>query len=375
MSIFMSKIPTNPTNTPDNPLSVDDVLNLLNKMINPNSPAETKTEEAEIIELTDLIEDDGTIVSISKFLPEVPNDNNQASGSVGSVAVTENSKETDSNKQAVENVLTLQDSGALPPPASSVAQNTQNEAVVTNSLPEDDSLSTLENILLESGKNPDFLSSLSPPAIIQEINQIIKDNTIDSTKATAGNENQQKQESLSTANTPMTEENKNIDLSLIEDVSSVEVVKNEPEPIKQKAAPEPAPVLNQREKEAPKEDFKNSEIKAEENNTAPEKLEESKENQILPDNESLISPSTESATLSVLSTLQEAQNLSNIKALQHEAKNPVVSTKSLDEIIQEMIRPMIKEMLKEWLDLNLPDMVEQIVQQEIRRIIHKINKQ
>ena len=38
------------------------------------------------------------------------------------------------------------------------------------------------------------------------------------------------------------------------------------------------------------------------------------------------------------------------------------------ETIEEMVRGMLKPMLHEWLDANLPDIVERLVEEEIRRL-------
>jgi cell pole-organizing protein PopZ len=50
------------------------------------------------------------------------------------------------------------------------------------------------------------------------------------------------------------------------------------------------------------------------------------------------------------------------------APAPMVTSASVDQVLERLVKDALKPVLKEWLDMHLPPMVEELVRQEIQRL-------
>lgn len=81
-------------------------------------------------------------------------------------------------------------------------------------------------------------------------------------------------------------------------------------------------------------------------------------------NEGLVSNTAVSSSAAALKTLMDAPNL---------AATPTATTPSVQfrsgVTVEDLVVESLKPMLKEWLDANLPQLVEKLVEREIKRIV------
>lgn len=82
----------------------------------------------------------------------------------------------------------------------------------------------------------------------------------------------------------------------------------------------------------------------------------------------LVSGPAEAASLDALSELQAAM------AIGPESASTGGSGRTVEQIAAELMQPMLKEMLKEWLDTNLPEMVRNVVEDEVRRLSTRLRR-
>ena len=65
-----------------------------------------------------------------------------------------------------------------------------------------------------------------------------------------------------------------------------------------------------------------------------------------------------------------AEPLSELNSVLSKDKAPKQTSGVL---LEDFVRSIIAPYLKEWLDANLPDLVERVVQREVRRVVYKSN--
>ena len=81
-------------------------------------------------------------------------------------------------------------------------------------------------------------------------------------------------------------------------------------------------------------------------------------------NEGLVSNTAVSSSAAALTTLMDAPNLAAAPA----AAAPSIQFRS-GVTVEDLVVESLKPMLKEWLDSNLPQLVEKLVEREIKRIV------
>lgn len=82
----------------------------------------------------------------------------------------------------------------------------------------------------------------------------------------------------------------------------------------------------------------------------------------------LVSGAAEAASLDALSELQAAMSIGP------ESASAGGSGRTVEQIAADLMQPMLKEMLKEWLDTNLPEMVRNVVEDEVRRLSTRLRR-
>ena len=85
-----------------------------------------------------------------------------------------------------------------------------------------------------------------------------------------------------------------------------------------------------------------------------------------PADSSLVGGGTADSATSAFARLNQVAQDSVPPPAAHDP-GPVVSGKTVEDMVKEMLRPM----LKEWLDRNLPQMVERLVEREIVRLTRR----
>ena len=86
----------------------------------------------------------------------------------------------------------------------------------------------------------------------------------------------------------------------------------------------------------------------------------------------LVSGPAEAASLDALSELQAAMAIGPESASVSASAGG--SGRTVEQIAAELMQPMLKEMLKEWLDANLPEMVRNVVEDEVRRLSTRLRR-
>ena len=82
----------------------------------------------------------------------------------------------------------------------------------------------------------------------------------------------------------------------------------------------------------------------------------------------LVSGAAAAASLDALSELQAAMSIGP------ESASAGGSGRTVEQIAADLMQPMLKEMLKEWLDANLPEMVRNVVEDEVRRLSTRLRR-
>lgn len=144
-------------------------------------------------------------------------------------------------------------------------------------------------------------------------------------------------------------------------VKSADVVKEVEKPV-EKSSEKPVDVLNNIDAALAKEVVANAEKSDPIVSGKPENIEKKVEKMSAPDNDILLSKDAADTALSALSKLNVPEELPPERPT---TPSPVFrSGTSVEDMVAEMIRPM----LKDWLDVNLPIIVERIVEREVTRL-------
>ncbi len=86
-----------------------------------------------------------------------------------------------------------------------------------------------------------------------------------------------------------------------------------------------------------------------------------------PDTDSLLSDATAAATIDALKAIKSMS--AEKHAVEHLQSHVFRSGVTVEDLVIEALRPM----LKEWLDGNLPQIVERIVQKEVRKLVQRMD--
>lgn len=141
-------------------------------------------------------------------------------------------------------------------------------------------------------------------------------------------------------------------VDLAQQRAAVRPTETEPETLVEPAPEEPA------EPQAAEEDV-SLELYGDDDSETPE--EPAEEAMSERERDRLVSEATEAATLTALSELARAE----------EREPQALSLPGGERTLEQVVRDAISEHLRTWLDANLPDLVERVVREEVRRLARR----